>query len=153
MEKDIKTIVGYYTKKFNTRNPYVIADNLNIQVFKVPLGRLSGYYIYMKKHRCIFINSDIEDDNYKNIVMAHELGHAIMHKSENCYFMSNKTLLLTSKIEKQANIFAAELLISDELIRANSEYTSMQLSCITGYNLELIKLKLINLGREVCNLL
>lgn len=130
-----------YIRKYDTNNPFIIADNLDIQVFHTPLGRLSGYYKYMKRHKCIFINSEIEDDSFKNVVMAHELGHAILDPKENCYFMNSKTLLLTSRIEKRANIFAAELLIIDGLIKEHENYTYEQLSTLTGYNVDLIELK------------
>ena len=40
------------------------------------------------------INSDI-DESFRNVVMAHELGHAILDPRENCYFMDSKTLLLS----------------------------------------------------------
>lgn len=139
--KNIKRIANMYIRKYDTNNPFIIADNLNIQVFHTPLGRLSGYYKYMKRHKCIFINSDIEDDSFKNVVMAHELGHAILDSKENCYFMNSKTLLLTSKIEKRANIFAAELLIRDELLREYEGYTLDQIAGLTGFDVDLIKLK------------
>lgn len=142
MGKDIKKIVGYYTKKFNTNNPFTIAGNLNIQVYQFPLGRLSGYYKYLKHHKCIYINSDIENESFKDTVMAHELGHAIIDPKENCYFMNKYTLLLTSKIEKRANTFAAELLLPDALIEEYIGYTEEQLSCSTGLDINLIKIKL-----------
>lgn len=143
MGKDIKKIVAYYSKLYKTNNPFELADCLNIEVFKLPLGSMLGYYIYMKRHRCIFINSDIEDGILRNIVMAHELGHATMHRNDNCYFISNKTLLLTSKIERQANKFAAELLINDNMLKDYEGYTIEQFSKITGFNEELIKLKFL----------
>lgn len=147
MEKNIKRIANMYIKKYATNNPFIIADNLHIQVFKVPLGRLSGYYKYMKRHKCIFINSNIENKFFKDTVMAHELGHAVLDPKENCYFMSSKTLLLTSRIEKRANTFAAELLISDDVVREHSEYTTKQFARSVGLNKELIELKLDNLKK------
>lgn len=145
MGERIKRIANAFIKKHDTDNPFVIARNLNVKTFDIPLGSLSGYYMYMKKHKCIFINSDIEDMHFKKIVMAHELGHAVLDPKENCYFMSNKTLLLTSKVEKRANIFAAELLISDNIVREYEDYTINQFANLTGLNKELIELKLGNM--------
>lgn len=144
MGKDIKRIVAYYTKLYDTNNPFVIAENLNIQVFQHPLGNLSGYYKYLKHHRCIYINSDIEDDNYKTMVMAHELGHAVLDPKENCYFLNKYTLILTSKVEKRANCFAAELLLPDNIMHEYREYTEEQLSYITGLDINLLKFKNMN---------
>ena len=74
--------------------------------------------------------------------MAHELGHALLHTKENCYFMQGYTLLLTSKIELQANIFAAKLLITDDLLQKYAGYTQDQFHYSTEYPLDLIRLRL-----------
>ncbi len=76
------------------------------------------------------------------MVMAHELGHATLHRKNNCYFIKNKTLLLNSRPEREANLFAAELLIPDEIISENYNYTVSQLSRLLGYDEKLIELRL-----------
>ena len=81
-------------------------------------------------------------DAARRIILGHELGHAIMHRKQNCYFMKNKTLLLTSKIEMEANKFAIELLISDDELSEYKEYSIEQLSRIFGYSEQLIKLRI-----------
>ena len=75
------------------------------------------------------------------LVMAHELAHSIMHRKENCYFIRNKTLLLNSKIEIEANTFAAELLIPDELILENPNMSADQLARLAGYNERIMDFK------------
>gem|GEM_PF-108577 len=132
MRKDIKQLVNYYVKKFNTRNPYKLAECLNVEVQIGELGSQAGCYMFLKNHKCIFLNEDLEE-NEMRLVMAHELGHAIMHRKENCYFIRNKTLMLTSKLEIEANTFAAELLIPDEIIFENRQTTTEQLSRLLGY--------------------
>lgn len=74
--------------------------------------------------------------------MAHELGHAIMHRRQNCYFIKHKTLLLNSKIEIEANKFAVDLLISDEQLFEYLDYNIEQISIILGYSKKLIELRL-----------
>ena len=54
----------------------------------------------------------------------------------------NKTLRLTSKLEIEANTFAAELLIPDEIIFENRQTTTEQLSRLLGYEQALIELRL-----------
>ena len=78
------------------------------------------------------------------LVMAHELGHAILHRTENCYFIRNKTLLSTDKIELDANKFAIELLLDTDTLNEylESGYSKEQISRITGYSMNLIDLKL-----------
>lgn len=142
MHAYVKSKATQCIRKFDTRNPFMIADALNVEVFYANLGRVAGYYQYIKRHRCIYIHSDLKYHDAR-IVMAHELGHAILHRTENCRFLENKTLLLTSKIERQANIFAAELLIPDDLIY-KTEYegfTCRQIAYAEGLSEELLKLK------------
>lgn len=145
MNAYIKKRAEQCIRKYDTRNPFVIADMLNVQVFYADLGRVSGYYQYLKRHRCIYINTGLSDSDAR-IVMAHELGHAILHRTENCCFMENKTLLLTSRIEIEANQFAAELLIPDNLIyRPEYEgFSARQIAYVEGLNEELLRLKFDN---------
>lgn len=105
------------------------------------MGSRSGCYMFLKNHRCIFLNENLSHAE-KKLIMAHELGHAIMHRKQNCYFIRNKTLLLNSKTEREANMFAAELLIDDELIMEHRDFTIAQLSRLTGYEEKLIELRL-----------
>lgn len=140
LKNDIKKLVDFYIRKFNTNNPFEIANALDI---KVKIGKLNfeGCYMFLKNHRCIFLNVDLSEHEM-NLVMAHELGHAIMHRKENCYFIRNHTLLLNSKKEIEANIFAMNLLVSDDILYEHQEYTIEQLSRLTGYGEKLIELRL-----------
>ena len=141
MKKDIKKIVSHYKRKFRTSNPYKIADELHIELVVGDIGSREGCYMYLKKHKCIFLNENLEEHEME-LVMAHELGHAIMHPKQNCYFIRNKTLLLDTKNEIEANKFAMELLISDEFLEENKCCTIEQISRMTGYDEKLIKLRL-----------
>lgn len=140
MRKDIKQLVTYYVRKFNTRNPYELAKCLHVQIQIGQLGSQAGCYMFLKNHKCIFLNEDL-DESEMRLVLAHELGHAIMHRKENCYFIRNKTLMLTSKIEIEANTFAAELLIPDELIFEHPDMPADQLARLAGYNEKIMNFK------------
>ena len=141
MKRTIRQLVTYYKRKFETNDPFEIAKLLNIEVQIGDIGSRSGCYMYIKKHKCIFLNENLEEHEMR-LVMAHELGHAILHPKDNCYFIRNKTLLLNSKNEVQANQFAAELLIPDSLIEENKDLSIEQFARLTGYNEKLIELRL-----------
>lgn len=134
MKQKIRGIVDFYIKKYNTRNPFEIARYLNIIVQYGNMGDQYGCYMYLKRHRCIFLSEDLTPLE-REFVMAHELAHAIMHRKQNCYFLRNCTML-NSKIECEANIFAAELLITDD-----KQYAESQLVRVKAYADLLIKLK------------
>ena len=145
--KDIKDIVNALVKKYYTRNPFEIADHLGIMVRYDDLGELKGFYTYKRRKRIIFINRSLENtDTYKmrDMVAAHELGHAILTPKSQCYFFSDNTFFLKSKPEIEANAFAAELLISDEDILEHQSYTTEQLARVTGYEKRLVELRIKN---------
>ena len=75
MKERIRSKIRFLTKKYNTNDPLVLAQCLNIKVFFVPLGKIAGFYKYMKHNRCIYINSCISDAAFLRVVIAHELGH------------------------------------------------------------------------------
>lgn len=140
MRRDIKRIVSYYVRKFQTTDPFEIADRLGV-LYQIGEIGCEGCYMFLKNHRYIFLNQNL-DERETRMVMAHELGHAVLHRKENCYFIRNKTLLLNSKNEIEANRFAAELLISDDILKEYREMTTDQLSRILGYNKKFIELRL-----------
>lgn len=141
--KDIPGLVKKLVKNHRTNDPEEMADYLNVIIMNMPMGNnIAGYYKYIKRRKYIFINSNISDSSYRKVILAHELGHAIMHRTQNCAFMNGHTLLLTSKIERQANLFAAFLLIGDDLLLEYEEFTREQFCDCTGYPEELINLRL-----------
>lgn len=140
MEHDIKKIVARYKRKFGTNDPFRIADNIGV-LYQIGNLNFEGCYMFLKNHRYIFLNKNLQDHELK-LVMAHELGHAILHRKENCYFIKNKTLLLNSKNEIEANKFAVELLIDDAFLTDHKDFTTEQLSRLLGYDKKLVELRL-----------
>ena len=140
MRKDIKKLVQYYINKYHSWIPFDLAEYLNVEVMTGPLGSRAGCYMFLKNHKCIFLNEDLEEHE-RTLVMAHELAHSILHRKQNCYFIRNQTLLLTSKFEIEANTFAAELLIPDDFIIDNPGLTAGQIARLAGYNAAIMKFK------------
>lgn len=140
MHSRIKKIVEALIRKYKTNNVYELAECLGVILKIVPLGSTAGSYLYINRRKTIFINSSL-NEHERIIVLAHEIGHAILHKKTNCYFMQNKTLLLTSKVELEANIFAAEYLIQDNILEAYEGFTLQNISSIENISLNLLKLK------------
>ena len=117
---DIEHIVSKLVNRFRTRSPFLIAKRLDIQILYADLGSSSGCYLYLKKHRCILLNNSL-DENEQRLVMAHELGHAVLHRKLNYYFLRNKTYLKLNNYEREADTFAAYLLISaDDIEQCNT---------------------------------
>ena len=144
-DQKINRTIRYYSKLTGTCDPLEIAKSIGIGIAILPLGNIAGNYKLLKRKRWKFINDDIPVGSpFVKTVVAHELGHALFHRKENCAFIKKKTLLLTSGIEKEANVFAANLLITDDMLKEYSGFTKEQFCRCTGYAMELIDLRLNN---------
>lgn len=143
IDHKIRRLVHYYERLAGSRDPIAIAEAAGIRVAVFPLGNIAGNYKLIKRKRWIFVNEDVPADSPMfKVIVAHELGHALLHRKENCAFIKNHTLLLTSGIEREANIFAAYLLISDDMLAEYAGHTKSQFCDCTGYPKELIELRL-----------
>lgn len=136
----VKRLVSYYKRKCGTDDPFEIADQLGV-LYQIGNCKHEGCYMFLKNHRYIFLSNQLNREELR-LVMAHELGHALLDRKANCYFIRNKTLLLVSKLERRANLFAAHLLISEELLTRYRGYTEEQFCQCTGYPKELLELRL-----------
>ncbi len=132
--------------RFNTSNPLELIKELKINLwFRYGLGGLKGYYYMTHHQRYIVINADLNDRD-RLMVAAHELGHDRFHQHLAKVSPLKDFLLydMTSKTEHEANIFASELLISDEEVKEciaeNMDYFG--LCSNVGFNPQLVTFKL-----------
>ncbi|MFD2705495.1 ImmA/IrrE family metallo-endopeptidase [Salibacterium lacus] len=110
---DIKGKVNALIQKHETSCPFKIAAAKGIHVIQENLGSNLGYYNKIFRIPMIHIHESAAEAQ-KKFICAHELGHAVCHPNSNTPFLKAHTLFSTSKIEKEANSFAVELLFSDE---------------------------------------
>lgn len=113
IDHKINRLIRYHERMVGSRDPLRIAKFAGIGVAILPLGEQAGLYRLIKRKKWIFINEDLIDTDLFYVVAAHELGHAFLHRTKECSFIKGHTLLLTSGIEKEANMFAAKLLELD----------------------------------------
>jgi Zn-dependent peptidase ImmA (M78 family) len=116
----IKEIVKLLAQKNTTNCPFALARELNITILYENLGCTMGYFSKNFRFKFIHINQDLSKSEQR-FVCAHELGHVVLHPNINTPFLRQHTLFSVSKIEREANIFAVELLLPDELIHEYME--------------------------------
>lgn len=141
MKKATKELVTRLTRKYHTSDPCELMDYLGIEHFEVPLGHRLGCYMLIQRSKCIFINSDITSDVVHNIVCAHELGHAIQHPEIDSSYIGDFTIYSKTQIEVEANKFAAELLLPDDIKKEYEGMTIDQIAASLNVMPELVKLK------------
>ena len=120
---DIKKIVNSLVKKHKTRNPFEIIKGLNVILVPVPLEGVRGFYQYFQRNNIIYIDDSLPE-------------------KANALFMDTYTGFNTTKYEKEADLFAMELLVPDETFLEYQEYTTEQIALALGYTEKLIKLRL-----------
>lgn len=138
---EINKIVEKIIKKYKSTDPYKLAKEMNTIVMFEPLGSYRGYYNKIYRQKFIHINQDL-DEIQKKITCAHELGHSVLHSNTNTPFMRNNTFYSMNKLERQANLFAAYLLIDDNFLNENREIDIIKISETLNLPIELIHIKL-----------
>ena len=138
---DIKKRVNQLVRKFGTRNPLEIAERMGCIIVHYPLEGVRGFYHYFQRNHIIYVDDRLPEHMIL-FVIAHELGHVFLHKKSNAIFMDTRTHFIKNKYENEANLFAMDLLISDEDIEEHLEFTTSQLSTLYGYHKSLIELRM-----------
>ena len=129
-------------RRCNSNDPFTIARALDIVLIYCHLVDLNGFYQYHKRNHIIYLSEDL-DEITQRFVLAHELGHMQMHRNLNTVFMDAKTFHPHSRFEHQANRFAVELLLPDDLLREYPECSIYQLARSVGVPEEFVEMKLL----------
>lgn len=129
-------------RRCNSNDPFTIARALDIVLIYCHLVDLNGFYQYHKRNHIIYLSEDL-DESTKCFVLAHELGHMQLHKDMNTVFMDTRTYNPHSRFERQANIFAVELLLPDDLLREYPDCSIYQLAASVGVPREFVGLKMV----------
>lgn len=106
-------------KKYDELDPVKLCQYMKISLLYHPMGTFKGackgFYMEQSRKRVITINSQLEEA-LQRIILIHEIGHAVLHrnipgvKSFHDFSLFDETSLY----EYQANIFAADFLLTDE---------------------------------------
>lgn len=128
---DTKRIADKVAKRFQTRNPFEIAESLGFDIVYVPLAGIRGFYQQLKRNKFIYIRNDLCERDAL-LVCAHELGHWFQHRTLNRVFMDTQTHFVTSKYEAEANKFAACLLYTDDFLEDLIQCSTDHVIAVTG---------------------
>ena len=143
--ESINNLAVQLQRRFDTRNPFRIAERLGIDViYTDQLKRLKGMYRVIKRNRFIILNSK-NSERMSRIVCAHELGHDQLHRR----FAGEQALQefelydMSTRREYEANIFAAGLLLdTDELLEMIADgYDTLQIASATETDINLVALR------------
>ena len=144
---DICEAVERLKRKYGENDPFRLCRDMGIVILYQSLGTapdaIKGFYLECKRIKTITINSDLPLVIQK-IIVAHELGHAQLHRAEGlCAFHEVAMFDESSMMEKEANLFAAEFLMDDkDVLRAlNRDTTFFSAAAMLRVPAELLDFK------------
>ena len=141
-------------KKCGSRDPFEICATLGIRVRKMDLKqKIKGYYFYQSRIHNIVIDESLSD-TFSRILVAHELGHAVLHK--NLAMLKGFTELempmayeKEDSPEREANLFAAELLLDDgAVLDSLKDHTFFEAAAILNVPAALLDFKFYILNKK-----
>jgi len=151
ISKQASTLPRRLIRRYRSSDPFELADALNITVLeRGDFKRQKGAFKVILNNSFIFINANMSDE-MKRLVCAHELGHALLHRSlgkTQSGLMEFELFNITDTTEYEANLFAANLLLDDtaieSLIQDGFDVVQIARSLGTNVNLLLLKLQQMN---------
>ena len=111
--------VAQVQEKYGEAEPRRLCSAMKILLLHEPMGTspgaCKGFYLRQSGRDVITVNSDLPEE-LGRIILAHELGHAVLHKAASGMNAFHDFALFdsTSQYEYEANVFAAQCLMSDE---------------------------------------
>lgn len=155
---------GFFSAGFDVT---ALAKKLGVSVLDQEMeDDISGLFVVSEKTPIISYNKKEENRNMKRVrfTIAHELGHYILHSKEQPVFIDRSPKVMyrnsastTGEIhrEREANAFAASLLMPRKLIAQAVENTSANAEIITNLAKEFdvseqaMSFRLANLGYDI----
>ena len=114
------------TTHYDETDPERLCTAMAVVLMRQGMGReenaCKGFFLCKCRVRLIMLNADLSRP-LQRIVLAHELGHAVLHAklSADAGFHDFTLFDETSVCEYEANLFAAELLLPDERVMERLE--------------------------------
>lgn len=140
-------------------SPKRLARELDIEVLERDFTKQKGAYKLILKNPFIFIKRDL-CDSMKKLVLLHEIGHDRLHrdKADDCGGFNEYDIfdMRDHAMEYEANLFAAQFLISDEELYdcINCGYDIEKTACALGTDRNIVALKVDILkkkGARLCS--
>lgn len=117
-------------------NPYELCQMIGIEVVEDKPINQDGYLVCCDGIKLIFISSKIENPHRRKFIVAHEVGHFLMHREGLfcCSHISDygSAVVNSSVQENEANSFASELLLPIEELKKMLPSAPINFSTITG---------------------
>lgn len=105
-------------RRYREDNLFELCRNMGLillpQAFGTQKGAIMGFFLEQRRIKTITYNSDLSED-LQRVIVGHELGHSVLHARNGIHAFHDVGLFdVSSRFEKEANLFAAEYLLEDD---------------------------------------
>lgn len=153
--ESICAAVAGIKRRFGDAIAEEVCDALGIITIYQPMGATpeacKGFFLRQSRKKVICINNDLAEF-HRRIILPHELGHGVLHgnTARECAFHDFALFDTTAQTEYEANIFAAEFLMSDDevLDLLNGDMSFFHAAAILRVPPELLDFKFRVLKRQ-----
>lgn len=128
MREQIIESVEEIKRRYDETDPFRLCAAMGILILYQPFGKeensIKGFFLECCRIRTITLNADLRGTDDERVILAHEMGHAVLHSEKGLHaYRDSSPLDDTRKLESEANLFAAELLLDDDdVLDALSDY-------------------------------
>ena len=151
----ISDMAKHIKQKYAESDPWKLSKALNLTVSVKSMGLYDGcckgFFVMYRRIKYIVINGDLPKQ-LQRIVLAHEIAHCILHadQAKNAAFHDITLFDTIDHKEYEANVFAAELLLSDEDVLSvlNEDLFFFQAASVLSVPYELLDFKFRILKRR-----
>ncbi|MCI1965659.1 MAG: ImmA/IrrE family metallo-endopeptidase [Oscillospiraceae bacterium] len=144
----IETLAHRIVTRFESSSPFCLCDCMGIQVHSLDLPKqVRGFCFRTDTGNPIIVLQQTLSKTERVYCCAHELGHLLLHPGLNAQVISNLTNLCAPRYEREADFFAACLLIDpnfDEWSLTYNPLTQEQISSLSGLPFKVVRLRFEN---------
>ena len=122
----------------------VICEWLNIEVYVMPCGAFGAMFARHGERKFLLANDTLPQGRFR-FSIAHELGHFLLNHKPLTHIDEERS----PRLERQADAFAAELLLPESFLRADcGTHTSAELAKRYRVSLQSLLIRLKELGLQ-----
>jgi Zn-dependent peptidase ImmA (M78 family) len=134
--KKIEKLAHRITSRFGNNSPFLLCDCMGVQVQRLDLPKqVRGFCFRTDAGAPVIVLKEDLSKTESGYCCAHELGHLLLHPGLNAQVIADLTNLCAPRYEREADFFAACLLIDpnyDEWSLTYDPLTQDQIARLSG---------------------
>ena len=132
----IEALAHRITSRFGNSSPMNLCDLMGVQVHRLELPeQVRGFCFRTEADRPVIVLQESLSKKESCYCCAHELGHLLLHPGLNAQVVSDLTNLCAPRYEREADFFAACLLIDPNFGEWSQTYdplTQEEIAALSG---------------------